>query len=715
MKFSHTDDLSPPEPAKQPDFRSLLIAVAILIAVTFAVYGQVVNHEFVSYDDDKFVSENSVVSTGVSTANVIAAFTKADLDNWIPLTWLSHMADVQFYGMSPAGHHLTSVLLHALSAVLLFFLLFRLTGALWRACFVAALFALHPLHVESVAWVAERKDVLSAFFGFLSLLFYTKYVARPNLALYFLTLLLFLCGLLSKPMVVTLPIIMLLLDYWPLGRIVMAKEQPFRLSSLATALRRPILEKIPFLSCSLIIAIVTVRVQSISGAVTSLDMVPVALRLQNALVSYGKYVLKTVWPVDLAFFYPFPPAIPIWQLACSLLVLAATSAAVLRLGRRHPFLPVGWFWFLITLLPVIGLVKVGNQSMADRYSYIPSVGLFIMAAWGVPALTSKMKHRERFLIIIAGAVLAGSLVTTWRQIGYWRDDYHLSQHALQVTSENYVAHSILGIAFAKRGDMQRAVQEYQKSLAINPGHSIASNNLAVAFAVKGDSDAAIKGYRAILLMNPNFFNAHFNLGLALAEKGDVDAATAEFRAALAINPDFLEARSDLGTALMNKGDLDGAITEFRHILRRNPADTEAPVNLALALARKGDLDDAIAAFRQILAREPNNIKARLGLGDAYVDKSEIGAGMKEYQVALALNPTFPGLHNSLGIALATKGDLKEAAEAFREALRLNPLSFEAHRNLGNLLASKGDMKGAEKEFQEARRLPGTSIAPATTK
>ena len=595
--------------------RSIILLCLILFSVTLSVYWQTGNHEFLNFDDNEYVCDNLHVAKGVTGANIIWAFTSVEASNWHPVTWLSHMLDVQLYGMNPRGHHLTSVFIHAVSALLLFLLLFRLTGSPWQSSFVAALFALHPLHVESVAWVAERKDVLSAFFCFLTLLLYSEYVAKRKSPLYILSLSSFVLGLMAKPMLVTLPVIMLLMDFWPLNRYCLKEREPGqdnlldRLSPFTTLLK----EKIPFFVCSLFSATITIYAQHKGGAIRNFVEMPFWLRTENAVVAYVKYLAKTLWPLDLAVLYPFPSSIPLWQVFCSLLILLLVSVATVRAGRRHPYLVVGWAWFLVTLLPVIGLFQVGNQSMADRYSYIPIIGLFIMAAWGVPVLTKELKYSRSILALLACAVMIASAALTWQQLRFWQDHVSLFRHTLQVTSGNFMAHDSLGVVLAKKGDQDAAIREYRDALAINPNYALAHFNLGIALAKVGNLDEAIREYREAIRINPNFTTAFFNLGIALAQKGDQDAAIKEFRAALKISPNYFEAQNSLGVALAKKGNLDAAIKEFREVLTINPSYYQAHFNMGNALGSKGDLDGAISEFRQALAINPNYEIARKNL------------------------------------------------------------------------------------------------------
>ncbi|MEI6702989.1 MAG: tetratricopeptide repeat protein [Deltaproteobacteria bacterium] len=568
--------------------RSLLLINLVLIAITLAVYWQVGDHEFLEFDDNVNVTGNSHVATGITGSNIIWAFTAVHGANWHPLTWLSHQLDAQLYGMDPRGHHLTSVVIHTVSAVVLLLLLFRLTGSLWQSAFVAALFALHPSHVESVAWVAERKDVLSAFFCFLTLLIYTEYVRNQKPATYMLTLAAFVLGLMSKPMLVTLPVVMLLLDFWPLDRFSPKEQEPVRHQLLDMNSQRISLlkEKIPFFACSLLSAAITIYAQRTGGAMSNLDAMSFGLRIENAIVAYGKYIGQTLWPHDLAIIYPMPSSYPLWQTTGALLVLVLASAAAILVRRRHPYLLTGWFWFLATLIPVIGLIQVGIQSMADRYMYIPQTGLFIMAAWGVPAVSRNLPYRQYILGLLAGAVMIASTALTWHQLGYWRTNLTLFQHAIDVTSGNFTAHGNVGLSLFNKGDIGGAIREYQRVIAIKPNDAKAHNNLGLALAAIGVLDGAIREYQLALSINPNFPEAHNCLGNALAKKGDLDAAVREYQQALAINPNFPEAHNNLGFALFNKGDLDAAIREYQQALAINPNFSQAQNNLSVALERK---------------------------------------------------------------------------------------------------------------------------------
>jgi protein O-mannosyl-transferase len=598
---------------------SVILICLLLVLVTLAVYMQVGSHQFLNLDDPSYVTENPHVLSGITVNSVSWAFSSVDAGNWHPITWLSHLADVQLYGVNPRGHHLTNVVIHILSSVLLLLFLLRASGSLWQSSFVAALFALHPLHVESVAWVAERKDVLSAFFGFAALFFYAEYVAKQETKFYLLSFVLFLLGLMSKPMLVTLPIVMLLMDFWPLERYPHAEpQQRTRISS--GPMPALIKEKIPFFACSLVSGLVTIYAQQKGGATSSLTGLPFIVRLENALVAYVTYLIKTLWPSDLAVLYPFPLSLPLWQVIGSLLLLSLVTVVTLKLSRRHPFLAMGWFWFLITLVPVIGLVQVGSQAMADRYAYLPAIGLFIMVAWGVPILAKDFKYRTAMLSLLAGAVIVASAAVTWQQLGYWRDNISLYRHALAVTSGSYLVHSNLGVALDEKGDLDSAISEYREAIRISPEKFDAHGNLGLALIGKGDLDGAVRECQAALRLSPANSNSHYNLGVALAQKGDLDAAIGEYLEAIRISPAIPKMHSSLGLALVKKGELEGAIAEFQKVLQIRPGDGNAHYNLAVTLANKGDLDAAIEEFQNVIRINPADTYALNNLERALAQK-----------------------------------------------------------------------------------------------
>lgn len=560
---------------------SISIAIVILTSI---VYWQVGGHDFVSLDDGSYVFENPHVTTGLDKENLVWAFTSFHAGYWIPVTWISLMADAELHGIAPGGFHLTNLFFHIGSALILFFLLIRFTGAIWQSAVVAALFALHPMHVESVAWITERKDVLSVFFGFLALLFHAEYATQGGRRWYSLALLAFVLGLMAKPMLVTLPVVMLLMDFWPIRRFAPYGDTPGQDDSHpgTSALTSLVKEKAPFLACSFIFSAITIYTQHHEGATRGMDLLPLELRIANASTSYLKYLSKIFWPTDLAVFYPFPTSIPSWQVICSCLVLLVLSAIFIGTGKRHPFLVVGWFWFLVTLTPVIGLLQAGEQSMADRFIYLPATGLYIAVAWGVPVLTKILPQQKVVLALLAGTAIAGLAALTWKQLKHWQNSISLYQHTIQVTTDNYLAHHNLALAYAKKGLLDEAIEEYGKTIEINRNDYEAHNNYGLALAGKGQLDEAISAFGKAVAINPNHAVSYNNLGIALAQKGQFDEALAEYQKALTIDPGNYSALNNYGLALAEKGQLDQAIIQFKKALEIRKNGEEARKNLELA-------------------------------------------------------------------------------------------------------------------------------------
>jgi protein O-mannosyl-transferase len=573
-----------------------------LIVLTLAVYWQVANHAFINFDDPGYVMQNPHVMTGLSADNVRWAFTTIHKSNWHPLTWLSHMVDCQLYGLEPRGHHLTAVVLHVINSILLFLLFARMTGGLWRSAFVAALFALHPLHVESVAWISERKDLLSALFFILTLFAYARYADRPGAGRYLAVIAAFTLGLMAKPMLVTVPLVLLLLDYWPLNRL-----------ERGSGRRRLVVEKLPMFALSAVSSAITLYAQTKGGAVSSLQSIAITSRIENSLTAYAGYITKTVWPASLAILYPFPDRIPIGKLVGSMVLLLLVSAAVTLKRRKSPFLLMGWLWFLGTLVPVIGLVQVGVQSMADRYTYIPLIGLFVMAAWGVPELTAEWRRQRTVLAISAALLIAALSICSWLQVGYWRDSITLFSHALSVTHDNYVAHDNLANALVKEGRDEEAIDHFYQALRINPLDDVAHDNLANALSRRGRLPEAIRHYAEASRINPGDARHHSNLGVALQKQGDIGAAMEQYHQAAALAPDDVNSHYNLGVALAGMGNNAEAMREYGEALRLNPSFADAHANLGLVLAKEGRFEEAISHYRESLRLNPSDAIAADGL------------------------------------------------------------------------------------------------------
>jgi len=502
-----------------------------LAAVTLLVYSPVLRHEFVNYDDPDYITNNAHVKAGLTWPGIIWAFQSTDARNWHPLTWISHMMDCQLFGLNPAGHHLMNVLLHTANSLLLFLLLKNLTGAIWRSFFVAALFAWHPLHVESVAWAVERKDVLSAFFWMLTLLSYARYTQNKSKAGYFLALIFFACGLMSKPMVVTLPFVLLLLDFWPIQR--------FNNSTI----QRLFVEKIPFFALSLGSCLVTYSAQS--GALWSSGSLSFQFRAANALMSYVRYISKIFWPADLALIYPYPHYWPFAGVVVAGGLLAILSAIFILQAKRFPYLAIGWFWFLGTLIPTIGLVQAGVQSMADRYTYLPSIGIFIIAVWGVNNLLDSHPQKIKFAAFAGGIALAACLAVTSIQLKYWQNSLQLFWHTIQVTTDNYAADDCMGNALENIGKNAEAEKLYVEAVRVEPDYPMAQFHLGMILLERGDSDEASNHLAIAAQLSPRNPVMQYDFGTYLSQHGKPDEAAAHFVAALAAKPDFVEARQQL--------------------------------------------------------------------------------------------------------------------------------------------------------------------------
>jgi len=514
----------------------LALALAALIAL---VYAPVRHYGFVDLDDPQYVSENPFVANGLTWTGVKWAFTSIHASYWLPVIWLSHMLDVQLYGLNAGGHHITNVILHAANSILLFVVLHRTTGAFGRSAFVAALFAIHPLHVESVVWVTERKDVLSTLFLLLTVWTYVEYVRQPSRSRYVMALVFFLLGLMSKAMLVTLPFMLLLLDVWPLGRLAIAN---WRLSPAQRAtLFRLVREKLPFFALAILSAIATYVTQQTTGAVAGTSRIPVAFRVANAMISYATYIVAMLWPSRLALFYPYPLRLSPWFVAASVVGLMATSVLVFRGARRAPYLAVGWLWYLGSLVPVIGFIQAGDQARADRFTYVPLIGLFIMIAWGARDLIKRPRVLEASGVLV---VLLLSVVAR-TQVGYWRTNTELWEHALSVADESYVAHTNLGLALYADGKADQSIAEFRAALRIRPDFAEADNDLGVALANQGDRDGAIQAFLNAVAAKPTQAPSHFNAAVLLALKGDTAAAVTHLERALQIDPNYADARAEL--------------------------------------------------------------------------------------------------------------------------------------------------------------------------
>jgi len=654
-----------------------ILVIAGLSLLVLLVFRQVGGHSFINYDDGSYVWENLHVQGGLSKEGVSWAFTTFDAANWHPLTWLSHMTDVQLFGLDAGWHHRVNVLFHLANTALLFLVLWRMTGGLWQSAFVAALFAVHPLHVESVAWVSERKDVLSTLFWLLTMGAYLEYVRRPSVWRYLPVFVFLALGLMCKPMLVTLPFVLLLLDWWPLGR--MSQDgspvsEQWRLS-LPMVFRR-IWEKIPLLGLSAISCVITYIAQSQGKAVVSLGRITIGPRFSNALISYAIYLEQAVWPSSLAVVYPHPTIIgadiPAWKIAGSVLLLAGISFLAWRERQRRPYLAAGWLWYLGTLLPVIGLVQVGGAAHSDRYTYVPLIGVFLAAAWGIPELLPTRRWRQRALWVSAGAVLAALTVATWFQVGYWRDNITLYSRSLVVTEGNWMVLSNLGAAYEGRGEHLKASSCFREAVRVKPDYAPAWYNFGVSAGSLGQEEEAIGYYREALRLQPEYAPAWNGLGLAQRRLGRIREAAENFAEAVRIDPDHLDAWYNLGVVDALLGRIQEAIACFREAVRIKPKYASAWYNMGLAQARLGRVQEAEGNFAEAVRIDPDH-------GNAWFNR---------------------------GVANAQLGRIQEAIACFRETVRVKPDFAEAWYSLGLIYEKLGRRKEAEDSFREAGRMKG---------
>ncbi len=627
------------------------VYAALFLATTLA-HVSVARSDFVNFDDPDYVTANPYVRGGITWAGIRWAFTSGDAANWFPVTRLSHLLDVQLFGFESGWHHMSSVLIHAFAALLLFAFLYRTTYAVWPAAFVAFLFALHPLHVESVAWVAERKDVLSAFFWFLTLWAYVRYTEKPGGGRYALVLASFALGLMAKPMIVTLPFTLVLLDFWPLRR------RP-----------RILTEKAPFFALSGIVALITFAVQRASGAVVAGNIHSFSMRVENAILSYAIYIVKMFWPARLAVFYPYPAQIPDWQVAAAALAIAAISIVVWRLSRSHPYLAVGWLWYVATLIPVIGLVQVGAQARADRYTYVPMTGLAIMLAFGAAELVHRWPRAKPAIATLGVAACAVFACLTWVQAQVWANSGTLFQHALDAGAESDIAHHNLGNYLAELfGRLPEAIAHYEAALRINPDSPRTRTDLGNALAKDPQRlTEAIAQYEAALRIADSAITRNNLANTLLRMPGRLDEAIAQYRAALRIDPEYADARNNLAIALQS-------------------GSAQAHLDRANALMKTpGRLAEAVAEYEAALRIDPSSAQAQNNLGIALSQvPARSGEALQHFDAAIRLDPNYADAHVNLGIALSQiPGRLPAAIAQFEAALRIKP-DAEVRRTLNEL-------------------------------
>lgn len=585
----------------------------VLIILPLLTYWQVQTHEFVYLDDDIYITQNKNIWAGLNAVAVRWAFSFDQVSYWHPLTWLSHMADCHLFGLAPGPHHFTSLLIHIANTLLLFLGLHRMTAALWRSFFVAALFALHPLNVESVAWVADRKNVLSTFFWMLTIWAYAGYAKKPGLRRYILFSLSMALGLLAKPMLVTLPFVLLLLDYWPLRRFRFGFQPtdrevpPFSRASFLHL----IYEKTPLFALSAASVTLSYISSQAMGFVIPTERVPYLLRIENALVSYVTYIQKMFLPLDLAVFYPFPDRVPSWQFLGAAIILVCITLVILHEKGRAPYLLVGWFWYLGTLVPVIGLVQQGLwPAFADRFAYVPLIGLFMIIAWGCADLGTRWRSSKAFLAPAGALVLVALMTTTWAQVGLWSNSVSLLERAVHVTEGNHLAHYNLGYTLSEQGKIAQAIPHFEEALRIMPDNAQFHNGFGAALVEK-DLNLALAHLSEALRLFPDYADAHNNMGLALSRQGRSARAYAHFQKAIELNPGESTFYYNLGNVQSAEEKFEEAISSYSQALQLRPdVDENLHLNLGYALFRLGRLKEALKQYDEILQRNPGSYKAR---------------------------------------------------------------------------------------------------------
>ena len=708
------------------------------MSITFMAFWQVNHSDFQRYDDDNYVAKNSDIQDGITVEGIRWAFTTDYFANWHPLTWISHMLDVQLFGLKPQGHHLTNLLFHIANTLLLFVVFHRMTKGLWPSAFVAALFALHPLHVESVAWVAERKDVLSTFFWMLTVGAYCSYVERPAIQRYLLVLLFFVLGLMAKPMLVTLPFVLLLLDFWPLKRFEQkesarkewtvvnklgpgnkrkrkSKEKPLVKEAVKAdespdhkyrwALFYPLLrEKIPLFFLAALSSIVTYIVQQKFGAVSTLEVFPLSVRIANAFVSYIIYIGKMIWPVNLAVLYPHPGLWPQWQVIAAVLLLIAVTWIVIWTGKRFPYLITGWFWYVGTLVPVIGIVQVGQQARADRYTYIPLVGLFIMIAWGIPELLKGWRYGKKTLILLSALALSSLFIATWTQVGYWRDSFTLFEQTIKVTDRNPYAYYSRGYAYWNLGNYRQAVEDYNRAIELNPKFGEAYNNRASAYESLGNYKQAIEDYNKAIEFNPKYATAYANRAGAHGSLGNHRQAIEDYNRAIELNPKYAEAYNKRAGAYGRLGNHRQEIEDYNKAIELNPKFATAYNNRAGAQGRLGNHRQAIEDYNKAIEFNSKYAEAYNNRGIAYGRLDNHRQAMEDYNRAIELNPKYAEAYNNRAGAYESLGNCRQAIEDCNRAIELNPKFAEAYNNRASAHGRLGNHRKAIEDCKKAIEL-----------
>lgn len=667
------------------------LAALLIFLLTLALFGRTVGNGFVNFDDNVYVYANPIVSHGLTFTGLIRSFSEPHARNWHPLTTISHMLDCAIFGLNPAGPHAINIFLHAVAAALLLVALHAFTGSIWRSAFVAGIFALHPLRVESVAWISERKDVLSATLFMCALLAYAHYRRAPDWRRFLLVIFAFAAGLMAKPILVSLPIVLLLIDFW------IAHPQHRAAHFPRISAGRAIIEKVPlFLLSAASCAVTLWAAGSGNGALVQM---PLLDRLGNAVLSYCVYIAQLFWPVDLAVFYPLPIApVEMAVIIGAAAVIIIVSALAIFLRNRLPYFFTGWFWYLIVLLPVIGIVQIGLQAHADRYTYLPHIGLLIALTWGGIALLRKI-HAVPVAAPVGIAVLGLCAWQTWNQIGFWRDSETLWNRALAVTQDNETALFNLGVIYQDRGDLDAALAKYRAALQLlerrsdpryNLSRALVHNNLGNVAADLRDSDEATREYRAAIDLIPQYSGAHVNLGQLYAQQKEWKSALEEFENAIRAQPRDADAQYRAGVTLMRLKRVDEAIAHYNKALATQPFFAAAELDLGNAMLEQGHFEDAAAHYERATQIDPQNADAHFNFARMLFQQRRVAEAIGEYERVVALQPNDPEAHLALGNALAAAASEKRAADEIEKALQLAPDSVSALNNLAWLLATAAD-------------------------
>lgn len=674
--------------------RLVLLVCLVLIIATSILYWQVSEHEFINFDDTAYVTENPQVQKGISIDNIFWAFSfeGTQYAYWHPLTWISHMVDCEFFGLSSGKHHLMNVFFHLANVMLLFFVFRKMTGTLWRSAFVAALFALHPINVDSVAWLAERKNLLSTFFWLLAMIIYFYYVKKPNIPKYILLVSVFILGLLSKPMLVTLPFVFVLLDFWPLKRfqIIPTKAIEKKTEGISEhfkyqgeSITRLILEKVPLVILSVITIVISSLSISHGGSSITAEMVPMGLRIENATASYILYMWKMIWPHNLTFYYPYPHYVPLWQVAGSLIILLMISLFAVRFMFRAQYFIVGWLWFIGTLIPVSGIMQGGLWPLiAERWAYVPFIGLFIMIAWGLPDLISGWRYKRETLSASAAIVLLILMAITWKQVGHWKDDWSLFPYGIKVNSENFIAYANLGKAYAKQEEYEESIYYYEEALRLSPNSLPGLKDLGMVYINLGQQEKALYYYAEAVHHYPKDIAANFKLGEVYETMGDMDNAIKQFSQVINLDPSIAMAYYNIGVISAKKGEVDKAIQYFSRALRVNP-------------------NNAPQHFKQALRINPDPYKARMFLTQVLDYTKKMDEMIERLEQKRLKEPENPDVLHKLAVLYSLCGENGKALNMLFAFVKVQPDNPDGYYNIACIYARQNNINESIRWLQES--------------